>query len=121
MLLILKKESQLSIFNKKNYIIQSINYKTMKNLKTVYNFSKKFTGYGHWEISVEIDNEKYDSESDNYDEKERKIISYTTTNSMDIDAGNMRSLAEECLIKNKYNDEEFDLSELSSGEVEEEN
>ena len=89
----------------------------MKNLRTVYDFTKKFTGRGHWDISVEIDNDKYNAESD---EKERKTISYTTTNSMAIDAGNMRSLAEECLIKNGYNDEEFDLSDLSSGEIEEE-
>lgn len=96
-------------------------------LLTVYSFQTLFYGYGHWKIKMQIDNPEAHSDSE-LDDPEGNIyqpdevvnITYVTTNSRAIDGydGGDQALAYECLHENEYDGDDFDLSNLDSGDEE---
>ena len=91
----------------------------MKNLATITEFSTKKTGYGHWLITMTLQNPNlllddkdfYWSINDRNDEPEYITIRKTTTDSISIDNDDNTTLAIECL---KSNDINIDLVGLTT-------
>jgi len=94
----------------------------MKNLATITNFETKKTGYGHWLVTVELENpnllladdDYYWTMNDKQDEPKMLTVKHTTTNSRAIDGkdGYQLALAQECLKSNEVNTDYVDLSTL---------
>ncbi|KAB2913923.1 MAG: hypothetical protein F9K23_15760 [Bacteroidetes bacterium] len=96
----------------------------MKN--TIYSIQTLPQGYGHWSITLDIDNPALNYSDEDYywvetgntkeDEPKTIKIKHITTNAGAIDGndGFEHSLAKECLIANDLDTEYFDFSLLKS-------
>lgn len=89
----------------------------------VLSFKTKFKSYGHWLITVEVENPYYyhpDLITDPTEPAEPKTITlrHTTTDSRAIDGldGYQQLLAAQCIRANDYDPADFDLTTLSAGE-----
>jgi hypothetical protein len=99
---------------------------TNKNLSTIIRFNTIKTGYGHWLITMEVDNpalllsnlDEYWRYYDIENEPETLTLKHTTTNSRAIDGydGFEQTLASECIRANNWDDSLFDLTSLKSKE-----
>jgi|GEM_PF-5803518 len=98
----------------------------MQQLAQVHHFSTRMTGYGHWLITLIVDNPAlFLSEDDHYwrfndkeDEPDQITLKHTTTNSRAIDGhdGYKRALANECIRANEWDEAMFDLSILADSD-----
>ena len=98
----------------------------MKNLATIQEFKTEKTGYGHWLITITLENpnlllddsDYYWTMADREDEEEYVTFKKTTTNSRAIDGhdGYEVALAQECLNANEVNCDLVDFSTLKEKE-----
>ena len=102
----------------------------MENLKvkkaSITNFEKRKTGYGHWKITVELENPNLLLSNDDYywqlndieDEQDYVKFTHITTNSSAIDGhdGYEVALAQECLNANEVNIDLVDFTTLKEFE-----
>jgi hypothetical protein len=96
----------------------------MSKLASIISFSTRFKSYGHWLITLEIENPNLLLSDDDYylkfndkeDEEEILELYCTTTDSRAIDGedGFEVTLAHECLRKNDINTNLVDFSSLKS-------
>ena len=97
---------------------------------TIHSISTKFSGYGHWKVTIVIDNPALNYTDDDYywntvdhgkeDEPSRLTLTKTTTNSRAIDGydGYEHALASEVLTDNEFDSDDFNFENLKSEDEE---
>lgn len=91
----------------------------MEKKLTIYSFDKKFRSHGHWTITMDIEAKVEELITDKGTIKSDDCLTITcvTTNSRAIDGldGADQALASECLRKNDFDVDSYNIESLNAG------